>query len=202
MRALITMAALAGLALPGLAFAQGTAPMAATPAVLGEGHARSAMTAYGCASISGLSAGPSGSWHGQCAKGGQTVNVAMDSQGKVTSGTAPAHLTESHARSAMTAYGCASISGLSAGPSGSWHGQCAKGGQTVNVAMDSEGKVTSGTAPTHITEGHARSALTQYGCANISSLNSAPDGAWAGQCYKGGQPVNVMVDSTGKVVSR
>ena len=142
MKILITMAALAGLAVPSLALAQGAVPATAT--ALGEGHARSAMTAYGCASISGLSAGPSGSWHGQCAKGGQTVNVAMDS----------------------------------------------------------EGKVTSGTAPTHITEGHARSALTQYGCANISSLNSAPDGAWAGQCYKGGQPVNVMVDSTGKVVSR
>ncbi len=200
MKILITMAALAGLAVPSLALAQGAVPATAT--ALGEGHARSAMTAYGCASISGLSAGPSGSWHGQCAKGGQTVNVAMDSEGKVTSGTAPTHLTEGHARSAMTAYGCASISGLSAGPSGSWHGQCAKGGQTVNVAMDSEGKVTSGTAPTHITEGHARSALTTYGCATISALYSAPDGAWAGQCYKGGQPVNVMVDNTGKALSR
>ena len=202
MKILITMAALAGLAVPGLALAQGAAPAASASTALGEGHARSAMTAYGCATISGLSAGPSGSWHGQCYKGGQPVNVAMDSQGKVTSGTAPAHLTESHARSAMTAYGCATISGLSAGPSGSWHGQCYKGGQPVNVAMDSQGKVTSGTAPTHITEGHARSALTQYGCATISALNSAPDGAWAGQCYKGGQPVNVMVDNTGKAMSR
>ncbi len=200
MKILITMAALAGLAVPGLALAQGAAPATAT--ALGEGHARSAMTTCGCANISGLSAGPSGSWHGQCYKGGSPVNVAMDSQGKVTSGTAPTHLTESHARSAMTAYGCANISGLSAGPSGSWHGQCYKGGSPVSVMMDSEGKVVSGTAPTHITEGHARSALTQFGCANISGLYSAPDGAWAAQCYKGGQPVNVMVDNTGKALPR
>ena len=200
MKLLITMATLAGLAVPGLALAQGAAPAAST--VLGEAHARSAMTAFGCANISGLNAGPSGSWHGQCYKGGQPVSVMMDSQGKVSSGTAPTHMTDGHARSAMTAYGCANISGLSAGPSGSWHGMCYKGGQPVNVMMDSEGKVSSGTAPTHITESHARSALTQYGCANISGLSSAPEGAWAGQCYKGGQPVNVMVDNTGKVVSR
>ena len=142
MKILITMAALAGLAVPGLALAQGAAPATAT--ALGEGHARSAMTTYGCANISGLSAGPSGSWHGQCYKGGSPVSVMMDS----------------------------------------------------------EGKVVSGTAPTHITEGHARSALTQFGCANISGLYSAPDGAWAGQCYKGGQPVNVMVDNTGKALPR
>ena len=112
----------AGLLAPGLALAQSQSPSA-----LGEAHARSAMLVFGCSNISSLSAGPAGSWHGQCSKGGSTVNVVMDSQGVVTAGGTPTHETEPMARSAATSAGCASVTQLSPGPDNSWHGQCSKG---------------------------------------------------------------------------
>ena len=196
-----TLAAMALLASPAMTLSQASAQPAAAQ-TLGESHARSAMVDYGCASVSTLSAGPAGSWHGQCSKGGRTVNVMMDSKGVVTSGGTPEHLTEGHARSAMTAYGCSSISGLGAGPEGSWHGLCSKGGQTVNVAMDSKGVVTSGTPPQHLTDGQARSILTDFGCSNISGLNVAADGGWLGQCVKGGRTVVAVVNKSGTVTTR
>ena len=189
MKHLLAVIALAGVALPFASHAQGT--------MLGESHARSAMTSFGCGSISSLSAGPGGSWHGQCVKGGATVNVMMDSKGTVTSGAAPTHITESQARSALTSLGCSSISTLGAGPNGSWHGQCAKGGATVNAMVDNKGVATTGGTPTHVTESQARSILTGAGCSAITSLNMGMDSAWHGQCAKGGKTVDAMVDSKG-----
>ena len=194
---------LVGASIIALALAACVAPgVAAAQTALTQAHARSAMTDYGCANVSSLSPGPNGSWHGQCSKGGATVNVMMDSAGKVTSGGMPSHITESSARSAATDAGCNNTSVLSAGPNGSWHGQCSKGGATVNVAVDSTGKVTTGQMPTHLTEGNARSILTDAGCASISSLNSGPDGSWVGQCAKGGKLSNVSVDSKGTVTAQ
>ena len=182
----------AGLFAPGVALAQ-------APTALGEAHARSAMLVFGCSNISSLSAGPNGSWHGQCSKGGATVNVMMDSQGVVTAGGTPTHETEPMARSAATSAGCNNVTQLSPGPDNSWHGQCSKGGAIVNVAVDKSGTVTTGQPTAHLTEAHARSILTSAGCSNISTLSGAADGSWFGQCAKGGKTNNVSVDGKGAV---
>ena len=181
---------------PGLAFAQ-----AQTSAPLGEAHARSAMTVFGCSNISSLSPGPQGSWHGQCSKGGATVNVVMDNKGVVTSGGTPTHMTEAMARSAAT-NACSNVSVLNPGPDNSWHGQCSKGGTNVNVAVDKNGAVTTGQPTTHLTEGNARSLLTDAGCSGISTLSGGADGSWFGQCSKGGKTTNVSVSSKGVVTTQ
>jgi len=107
-------------------------------------------------------------------------------------------LTEGNARSMLTSYGCTNISALSPGPGGSWHGMCSKGGQVVSVMVDPEGKAGPATNVSHVTEGNARSALTAFGCSNISTLSRGPEGTWHGRCTKGGQSTEVMVDAQGK----
>ncbi len=97
----------------------------------------------------------------------------------------------------MTQFGCTGITALGVGPDNSYHGQCTKGGQLINVMMDKTGTVSQSMNATHVTEGQARYAMAAFGCSNISSLGSAPGGTWHGQCYKGGQPVDVMVDGKG-----
>ena len=188
---------LVGAVAPSLAHAQ-----APTRPMLSEGHARSAMTDFGCNGIGPLGAAQDGSWHGQCQKGGTTINVMMDASGKVTqmTGRAPI-MTEGQARYALTEFGCSNISGLGAGPNGTWHGQCYKAGAPVNVMVDAQGKASNG-SPTHVTEGMARSSLTNFGCSNISTLTMGGDGAWYGQCYKGGAPINVGVNGQGQSMAR
>ena len=192
-----TVAVLAVLGLAGSMPAWAQAPAGA----LTEAHARSSLMGYGCSNVSQLSAGPGGSWHGQCSKGGQTINVMVDPEGKVST-RAPTHITEAHARSAVTAYGCSNVSTLSRGPQGTWHGSCTKGGQTINVMVDQQGKVSPSASAGHITEAHARSALMDYGCTNISTLSPGADGNWSGQCSKGGRTVNVTVDQQGKAATK
>jgi hypothetical protein len=196
MNRMVAVLAIAGLA--------GSAPAwAQTPGgSLTEGHARASLMGYGCSNVSQLSPGPGGSWHGQCQKGGQTVNVMVDPEGKASTAAA-SHITEAHARSAVTAYGCSNVSTLSRGPQGTWHGSCTKGGQTINVMVDQQGKVSPATGgPGHITEAHARSALMDYGCTNLSTLGAGADGSWFGQCSKGGKTVNVTVDQQGKAATK
>ena len=186
---------LAGVASPGLALAQG-----ASAPVLTEGHARSAMTDFGCNGITALGAGPSGSYYGQCTKGGKVINVSMDRTGKVAEATGITHVTEGQARYALTNFGCGSIASLGTGPGGTWHGQCYKGGAPVNVMVDAKGVASVATAQ-HITESAARSMLTGFGCGSISTLTMGGDGTWYGQCAKGGKTQNVTVDSTGKIAA-
>ncbi len=181
--------------LPGLAFAEESSALPLTAA-----HARSAMTQFGCNGITALGVGPDNSYHGQCSKGGQLINVMMDKTGTVSQATKITHITEGQARYAMTEFGCANISSLGTGPGGTWHGQCYKGGQPVNVMVDGKGVASASTA-SHITESAARSMLTGFGCSNLSTLTMSMDGAWYGQCAKGGRTQNVSVDSTGKMAS-
>ena len=196
---------LMGAVAPGLAYAQApvrpTTPAPARP-MMSEGQARSAMTSFGCNGIGPLGVAQDGSWHGQCQKGGTTINVMMDASGQVSqpTGRAPI-LTEGQARYALAEFGCSNISGLGAGPNGTWHGQCYKAGAPVNVMVDAQGKASNG-SPTHITEGMARSSLTGFGCSNISSLTMGGDGTWYGQCYKGGAPINVGVNAQGQSMAR
>ncbi len=184
---------LLSVALPGLALAQG-----ASAPPLTAGHARSAMTQFGCTGITALGVGPDGAYHGQCTKGGQLINVMMDKTGTVSQATNVTHITEGQARYAMTAFGCSNISSLGSGPGGTWHGQCYKGGQPTNVMVDGKGVASAATA-SHITESAARSMLTDYGCSNMSTLTMGMDGGWYGQCSKGGRTQNVSVDSSGKI---
>lgn len=198
---------LMGAVAPGLAYAQAPTPARPAAPMLGEGHARSAMTDFGCNGITALGVAPDGSWHGQCQKGGSTINVMMDKGGKVSQLTGrPPMMTEGQARYAMTDFGCGStsISSLGAGPNGTWHGQCTKGGALINVMVDAQGKASVATGVTHITEGQARYALTDFGCGStsISSLSMGSDGSWYGQCTKGGATTNVGVDAKGKAMVR
>lgn len=119
----------------------------------------------------------------------------------VAQGTAQPAMTGAQARYAMGAFGCNNVSALGQGPEGSWHGQCSKGGQTVNAMVDRQGKVSTGSAPSHITEGNARSMMMQAGCSNISNLKTDADGSWRGQCSKGGRTANVAVNGQGQVTS-
>lgn len=123
------------------------------------------------------------------------------SQSTAAQATSQAAMTEGHARSAMYAAGCSNLSSLGRGPQGSWHGQCTKGGQNVSAVMDNKGKVTTGGTMDHMTEGHARSAMMQAGCSNISYLNADDDGMWRAQCTKGGRTVNASMDGQGKVTT-
>ncbi|MGI4952548.1 MAG: hypothetical protein ACRYGM_12155 [Janthinobacterium lividum] len=107
-----------------------------------DGQARYALTQFGCSNISNLGTGPDGTWHGQCYKGGAPTNVMVDAKGVAAAG-APTHVTESAARSMLTDFGCNSISTLTMGGDGSWYGQCAKGGKTQNVSVDSKGKLAT-----------------------------------------------------------
>lgn len=116
--------------------------------------------------------------------------------------TSQAAMTEAHARSAMMGAGCSNISALGRGPQGSWHGQCTKGGQTVNAVMDGQGKVTTGGTMDHMTESRARYAMMEAGCSNISSLNADDDGTWRAQCTKGGRTVDASIDGQGKVTTK
>jgi hypothetical protein len=107
-----------------------------------EGRARYELTAFGCSSISALGAGPGGSWYGMCYKGGAATNVMVDGKGVAAVAT-PAHVTDSVARSVLTDYGCSSITALDMSSSGSWVGQCSKGGVLKTVMVGSDSKVTS-----------------------------------------------------------
>ena len=195
MNRLLATVVLFGLGAPGLAMAQGSAATR-----LSDGHARSAMTQFGCTSISGLSAQADGDYESQCTKGGKIVNVSMDKTGKVSEIASLNHLTDGQARYALTQFGCVNISNLGTGPGGTWHGQCYKAGAPTSVMVDAKGVASAG-APTHVTESAARSMLTGFGCANISTLTMGGDGSWYGQCAKGGKTQNVSVDSTGKLAA-
>jgi hypothetical protein len=107
-------------------------------------------------------------------------------------------MTEPMARAAVMDWGCSNVSGLSQGVSGSWFGECQKGGQTFSVMVDKNGKVSQG-SPSHITEGEARAALADAGCSNISKLTRGPNGRWQGSCQKGGNTVQATVDQSGKI---
>ena len=108
-----------------------------------DGQARYSLTQFGCNNISNLGTGPGGTWHGQCYKGGVATNVMVDAKGVASAGSAP-HVTEAAAaRSMLTGFGCGNISTLTMGGDGSWNGQCAKGGKTQNVTVDSTGKMAA-----------------------------------------------------------
>ncbi|MBV9653638.1 MAG: hypothetical protein JOZ42_03640 [Acetobacteraceae bacterium] len=191
MKQVATLAALLATIGAGAAWAQ-QAP--ATPS-LGEGHARALLMDYGCSNVSNVSRGKNG-WYGQCTKGGRTMDVMVKSDGSVGPAAEADTITEAHARAALMQNGCSNVSNLSHGKSGAWHGNCTKGGTTQFVTVDPQGKVSASTANS-ITEGHARAALMQFGCSNVSNLNETAEGDWTGQCTKGGQTVNVSVDEKG-----
>jgi hypothetical protein len=185
---------------PGAASSMGASPSAA-PA-LTEGQARSIMMDSGCSNVSNLSMGPAGSWHGTCTKGGQTAQMMVDAKGKMAPATNVDYMTAAHARAALMDYGCSNVSTLGRGPEGSWHGTCTKGGQTVNLMVDQQGKVAPSKAAGHITEAHARSMLMDFGCSNLSTLSSGTDGSWSGMCTKGGKTSMVTVDQEGKTSAK
>jgi len=106
-------------------------------------------------------------------------------------------LTASHARSAMTDFGCNNLHSVAIAPDGAYHGQCTKGGSPISVKMDKNGTVSQTTGVQHVTEGRARYAMMSFGCTNISSLGTGPGGTWHGQCTKGGSSTPVMVDAQG-----
>ncbi len=196
MKTTVALAALIGTFGAGAAWAQS----ATAPNALNEGHARSAMMDYGCNNVSQLSRGKNG-WYGQCSKGGRTIDVMVKPDGTVGPASGADSITEAHARAALMQYGCSNLSTLSRGASGSWHGSCSKGGTTQFVSVDPQGKVSTGVANS-MTEGHARAALMQFGCSNLSSLSETEGGSWTGQCSKGGRTVNVSVDQNGKASAR
>ncbi len=111
-------------------------------------------------------------------------------------GSAPP-LTASHARSAMADFGCSAVHSVAIAPDGAYHGTCTKGGSTISLKMDKDGKVSQTTGVQHVTEGRARYAMTDFGCSNISSMGTGPGGTWHAECTKGGARTPVMVDTQG-----
>ncbi len=106
-------------------------------------------------------------------------------------------LTASHARYAMTEFGCTNVHSVHIAPDGAYHGNCTKGGSPITVKMDKDGTVSQTTGVQHVTEGRARYAMMEFGCTNISSLGTGPGGAWHGQCTKAGATTPVTVDTKG-----
>jgi hypothetical protein len=107
-------------------------------------------------------------------------------------------LTEAHARSALTDAGCSQIGNLSRDSKGGWHTTCWKGGLPTAMMVDASGKVSAEPGHTEMSEAHARSALTDAGCSQIGNLSQDSKGVWRGTCWKGGNPVAMMVDPSGK----
>lgn len=132
----VLMAGVCGLIGAGSAWAQ-SAPQALTAA-----QARYQAMAWGCTSMSRLSVGPSGNWHGECQKSDRTVSIIIDKAGKVSQGTSQS-VTSANARADLMAYGCSDVSTLSRGPQGSWHARCDKGGKTVDAAVNPQGQVST-----------------------------------------------------------
>ena len=126
------------------------------------------------------------------------LGAAVPSLAFAQTDSAPS-LTASHARSAMTDFGCTSVTTLGVAPDGSYHGQCTKAGSVINVMMDKTGKVSQLDKAKYLTEGQARYALADYGCNNVSALGSGPGGTWHGQCTKGGSTVNVYESPSPRV---
>ena len=106
-------------------------------------------------------------------------------------------LTASHARYAMTEFGCVNVHSVHIAPDGAYHGNCTKGGSPITVKMDKDGTVSQTTGVQHITEGRARYAMTDFGCSNISSMGTGPGGTWHAECTKAGARTPVMVDTQG-----
>ena len=109
----------------------------------------------------------------------------------------PRVLTASHARYAMTEFGCSNLHSVHIAPDGAYHGNCTKGGSPITVKMDKNGTVSQTTGVQHITEGRARYAMTDFGCTNISSMGTGPGGTWHAECTKAGARTPVMVDTQG-----
>ena len=129
------IALLLGLTSPGLAWGQTQKPLT-------EPQARSLVMDWGCTNVSRLSMGQNGRWFGECQKGGKPIDVMIDEQGKVSEGT-PSHITAASARAALMSYGCSNVSALTRGPNDTWQGRCQKGSNTIDVAVDQQGKVVS-----------------------------------------------------------
>ena len=198
----LAAALLLGAAVPSLAFAQtGNAPATGNAPTLSAGHARSAMTDFGCSAVHSVAIAPDGAYHGTCTKGGNTINVKMDKDGKVSQATGVQHVTEGRARYAMTDFGCSNISTMETGPGGTWHATCTKGGAATQVIVNEKG-VASATNAKYITEPAARSMLADYGCNNLSALSMGADGGWYGQCTKGGRMQNVSVSNSGQLAAK
>ncbi len=124
------------------------------------------------------------------------LGAAMPALAFAQTDSAPA-LTASHARSAMTDFGCSAVTTLGVASDGSYHGQCTKAGSVINVMMDKTGKVSQLPKAMYVTEGQARYAMAEFGCNNVSALGTGPGGTWHGQCTKGGSVTDVMVDAKG-----
>ena len=203
MRTFIAMLLL-GAAVPGLAYAQTddtTSSSQARVQARTASNARYAMTEFGCTNLHSLHIAPDGTYHANCTKGGSAITVKSDHDPTASQTTGVQHVTEGRARYAMTEFGCTNISTLGTGPGGIWHAQCTKGGAPVQVVVGANGVATAA-KPTHLTEPAARSILTDYGCASLSSLSMAADGAWYGQCVKGGSTQRVSVNTSGQVATR
>ncbi len=50
-----------------------------------------------------------------------------------------------------------------------------------------------------LTDSQARYAMTDFGCTNLHSVHIAPDGAYHGNCTKGGSAITVKMDKDGTV---
>ena len=68
----------------------------------------------------------------------------------------------------------------------------------VLVGLSAGGTAWAQTS-SQLTEPQVRSLVTDWGCSNVSRLSQGKSGRWFGECQKGGQTVNVMVDDKGKV---
>jgi hypothetical protein len=191
----------------GAAILVGGAALASQPAHadgVSEAQARHLMIDAGCSNVGTLSRDGNGVWHGVCQKTPLPSRMAVDASGKVMA-NAPAYggVSEGQARSALTDASCGNMSSLSQDSNGVWHANCQKAMFPVAMKVGADGKaIPEAGGFSGLTEGHARSILTDAGCSTISGLSLDAAGNWSGSCWKGGAPVLVMVDAGGKVSTR
>ncbi len=168
---------------------------------LTEGQARVVLTNAGCSNISALSMDPKGMWRGMCWKGGAPVAMVVNTQGAVVKEPGMSSLSEAHVRAILANAGYSNVSSMSADSKGVWHVMGWKGPTPYAIAVNAQGVTSMDTHSSgEMSEGNARSIMTDAGCSNISSLNRDSQGRWAGSCWKGGAPMMTQVDATtGKV---
>ena len=169
---------------------------------LTEGQARNVFMNNGCANVGTLSRDENGMWHGMCQKSPVPAAMAIDHDGKMIEAPAYRGISEGAARSILAKAGCSNVSSLTHDASGTWHATCQMTPLPVEMMVSADGKAGTETGYGGMSEGRARSILTDAGCSTISNLGANAAGEWTGICWKGGAPVQASVSANGRSMFR
>ena len=107
-------------------------------------------------------------------------------------------MTEGAARMALINGGCSNLGSLSKDSTGAWHATCQGTPFPTAMSVGADGKISKGSVHQGMSEGNARSALSNAGCGNISGMRVDTEGVWHAACQGTPFPSNMMVGPDGK----